>query len=50
MTSETEICEMIRSYFGDTSRPASETKEGLGDMVDLCEEFILAIDADEAAT
>lgn len=42
-----EVEKAIRAYFGDTSRPASETKDGLEDIAALAEELAEVIEADE---
>ena len=37
----------VIAYFGDTSRPASETKEGLLALAEECETLAETIDADD---
>jgi hypothetical protein len=47
MSNKTQIENQIRDFFGDTSRPASETKDALEDIAILAQELADTIEPDE---
>lgn len=37
MTTKEDVIKALKDFFGDTSRPAAETKEGLEEIIDEAE-------------